>query len=69
MYCKLNEPTEKGNYVIFQGVFHIINDFTFLEKKTPKIWFAMSNTNCTVQKTNEQEDDILSKLNLTLTVA
>jgi len=29
----------------------------------------MSNTKSTVQKTNEQEDDILSKLNLTLTVA
>lgn len=68
MYCRLNEPTEKGNYVIFQE-YSIINDFTFIEKKTPKIWFAMSNTKSTVQKTNEQEDDILSKLNLTLTVA
>ena len=32
MYCRLNEPTEKGNYVIFQG-YSIINDFTFVKKK------------------------------------
>ena len=62
MYCRLYEPTEKGKYVIFQG-YSIINDFTFLENKTPKIWFAMSTTKSTVQKTIEQEDDILSKPN------